>query len=399
MPNAVTPTGLQIATIAEIKALLLNGSGTYPGLRAIYGADINVDPNSPDGQFVNLIAQICYDQEELMAQIFSSMDPDQAVGAVLDLRCAINGIFRKAGTKSTQYVTVTVSQALTLAGLDTAPDAPFTVQDNAGNQFQLVTTYAFGSAGSADLLFQAAQIGPTLVAANTLTTITTPQVGVTSVTNGTLSGTVGVPEETDYSLRIRRANSVALPNVGYYDGLVAALLALPGVGNAKVYENSTGSVDANGIPGRSIWVIATPLIDPLLLSVEVGRVIFNKRNAGCGMKGSVSVGITAAGMMPFTVKFDWSTPENLHIRFTAVALSGVVDPAYIKAQLAAQLAYDIGQIADPSAITALVKSIAPNASVTGMEVSNDGATWTPDALATTGVNYQWAVAASRITIT
>ena len=157
MVNALTPLGLVINTLTEIVANL------NTGMQTIYGSDINVDSNSPDGQLINIYAQVAEDILELIQDVYNSFTVDSAYGTVLDQRVAINGITRRQGTFTTTPVSITVNQALTLTGLDALvadPTAvPFTVQDNANNKFQLVTTHVFGSAGSASLTFQAVDIG------------------------------------------------------------------------------------------------------------------------------------------------------------------------------------------------------------------------------------------------
>ena len=395
MPNVIDQNGLQIKTRDEIIAELTNGTAGFPGYLSIYGADINLDPNSPDGQFLRLMAQIAIDTEELLEQVYNAMDPDTAIGVNLDRDCAYNGVVRAAGTPSTQLVTVTVDRALTLPGLDTFPAAPFIISDNAGNQFALMATHAFGGAGNANLNFQAVNIGPTVVANNTLTTIVTVTLGVTSVTNGTLAGTVGTAAESDYALRLRRQQSVALPSKGYLQGLVGALLAISGVTSVEVLENIGSTTDGNGIPGHSIWCIVTGGTN-----ADIANAIYVHRNAGCGMKGSVSVPVTQVDLTVFNVLFDRPVAENLYIIFSAHAITGTYDPVYIRTQLANQLAYQIGQSADMSTIIALVKEIAPNVVVSltsGQGVSNDGVTGV-SLLAPTAVNYQFAVALARIAI-
>ena len=57
MPNTITQNGIQIETYAEILSDLLNGVGDIPGFLAIYGSDINIDSNSPDGQMLNIFAE------------------------------------------------------------------------------------------------------------------------------------------------------------------------------------------------------------------------------------------------------------------------------------------------------------------------------------------------------
>lgn len=393
MPNVIDSTGLTIQTYDEIVAEILNGTSDFPGFYAIYGADINVDPNSPDGQMVGIFAQGKLDVLEFLQQIFNSFDPDKAVGVALNARCAINGVIRQAGTPTIQVVTITVANALTLAGLDTAPLAPFTVADNVGNQYALVTTYNFSGAGSQDLTFQSTLLGPVSSLPNTITTQTTVTAGVTGVNNAAGPTTLGLVEETDYALRIRRQNSVELPNQGYLQGLIAALIDTTGVTQALVLENVTGTTDANGIPGHSIWCIVLGGTN-----AAVAQDIYLKRNAGCGMKGSISVPVLQVDGSYFNILFDRPTSENLWISFNVVAIgSGSVDPVYIRAQLLALLSYGINQSADTTSIVALIKQIAPNASVSGEGVSADNVTYV-SLLAPTAVNYQFVLAAARIYI-
>jgi uncharacterized phage protein gp47/JayE len=391
MPNAIDSSGLTIQTTPEIIAEILDGAPGYPGMRQIYGADINVDANSPDGQMVNIIAQAKTDVLELSQQIYNSFDPDKAVGTSLDARCAINGVIRNAGTKTIQNVVVTTDRALTLPGLDTSV-TPFTVADTSGNQYQLVSTYAFVGAASTALVFQAALIGAVSSLPNTIISIVTVTLGVTAVNNPATYTTLGLNEETDYALRIRRQKSVALPSQGYLEGLIGALLDTTDVTEAVVYENDTNTTDANGIPGHSIWCVVEGGTNS-----AVANAIYVKRNAGCGMKGSVTVPVLQADGSFFSIKFDRPTSEDLYISFDIVAVTGSVDASFIRNQILSLLTYSIAQPAVASEITALVESIAPNGSISDMGVSNDGSTYV-SLLDTSAIDNQWALASARIII-
>lgn len=391
MPNTIDANGLTIKSLSEIITEILNGTGSYPGFYAIYGNQINVGPNSPDGNMINIFAQSAIDMEEFCAEVFASFDPDQATGVVLDQRCAINGVVRRGATYTIQPVLVTVGQAVTLQGLDTSPLSPFTVSDAAGNRFFLVSTAAFGGAGSQTLTFQAAQLGPILTTLNTINQITTPTLGVLTVNNPGAPTTVGISEETDAALRIRRANSVSLPSKGYLEGLLGALLDTDGVTQAIVLENDTNAT-VGTIPGHSIWCIVLGGSDD-----DVAHAIYVKRNAGCGMKGSVTVNVPQIDETTFPIQFDRPTSENLWIEFDVVAITGAIDEDYIRAQLLARLSYNIGQSADTATIVALVKLISPNASIEGEGVSADGVTYV-SLLAPTAINYQFVLTAPKIII-
>ena len=367
MPATIDQNGLTIETLTDIIADLT------AGMESIYGTNINVDPNSPDGQLINLIAQAKVDVEELLAQVYASMDPDQAIGVVLDQRCAINGVIRDPGTFTLQEVSITVDRAITLPGLDTSPTAPFTVADSNGNQYQLVTQQIITVAGTYSMLFEAATIGAISSTENTISTVVTLLLGVTGANNPLGPTTVGTNEETDAALRIRRANSVSLPSKGFLDGLIGALQDVAGVNQAMVFENKTSDdPDTNGIPAHGIWCIVAGGSN-----ADVANAIYVKRTFGCNMKGSIDVPITQINGSTFDVLFDRPTPEPLYITLNVVAITGIIDPEYIRTQILAQLSYAINQTADASAIVALVKNIAPNASVSAEGVSSDGITYTP----------------------
>lgn len=391
MPASFGPSGLIIPTRQQIVDQIVNGSDGYPGLKQIYGADINIDPNSPDGQMVNIYAQAAVDAYEALAAAVASFDPDQAIGTALDRDCAYNGVVRQAGTQTIQNVLVTVAQGLTVPGLDTNPNGgAFTVQDGTGNQYQLVAAHTFGGAGAASLAFQAIQIGAVQSPLNSITIVVTTQVGITSVNNPTAPTTLGINEETDAALRIRRADSVELPSRGYLAGLLGALEDIPGVTAVSVIQNNTNAT-VGGVPSHSIWVIVTaPNTSPMQTSV--GYAIYNKLNAGCGMKGAVSVNIFNPDFSIFVAKFDFSITQALWFACTVTAITGVVDKPYIAAQVLSKFgnAYGIGQSADATAIVAFIKSIAPNASVTLEGVSTDGVTYSA-IVAPTDVQHQFNI--------
>ncbi len=391
--NAIDQTGIQIQTLPDIIAEVENGTPTYPGVFQIYGPTINVAPNSPDGQMINIVAQAKLDMLQLIVQDYNARDPDQAVGVALDQICAINGVFRQAGTFTITPVTVVASASITLRGLDAFPTSAFTVADAAGNQYSLVTTYSTGGSGTFVLNFQAATPGAVTPLVNTITIVSTIQLGVTSVNNPTAATTIGTSEESDVSLRIRRANSVALGSKGFFASLYGALVDTMGVTSVNLLENVTNSTDGNGIPGHSIWAIVEGGSN-----ADIANDIYLKRNAGCGMKGSVVVPITQVDSSTFNVSFDRPTAETLYIELNMTAITGSAPAAsYVRTQLVANLVYQIGQSASASAITAYLQTLAPNCYFDTVNVSPDGSTWTA-VLAPTGVNYQWSLTTAHIKI-
>jgi len=300
MPNSFNANGLQVVTQDELVENLTQSFQT------IYGEDINVESNSPDGQIINIFAQTLEDFYELLNQVFSSFDPDQAIGTVLDQRCAINGIQRKAGTYTYVNIDITADRSVTLDGVDqTSEDQAYTVSDNEGNLFVLVGTSNL-STGTSSVQFRAKNVGNVEVLPNTITTPVTVILGVTSINNPAGAVVQGEDEETDAELRERRKRSLSISNQGYADGLLSALLNLSDVTSANVYQNRTGTTDADGLSGHSVWVIVRGGTD-----AEIGKVMDNKIAPGIGMKGSTTVSVLQSDGSYAQYKFDRPTAQTL----------------------------------------------------------------------------------------
>lgn len=316
MPNLITATGIVVNTRAELVAFYTLAYQT------IYGTDINLDQDSPDGQMMNIQIQATLDLQDLLVQVFNGFDPDNAIGAVLDQRVAINGIQRQAGTYSTTNVSLSISQALNLYGLDQDAQEIFTVADNAGNLWQLLTSISIASPGIYPLAFRSAVPGASLTIPNTITVPVTIVLGVDSLNNPSAQSVIGVNEESDFKLKIRRQQSVSLASQGYLKGLLAALENINGVSSAFVYENNTDITDVDGVPSHSIWVI----VAGTGLAADIAQAIYTKRNAGCGMFGATTFNILQVDGTYFTVRWDVVEAETLYIKFTASSLDGINPP-------------------------------------------------------------------------
>jgi hypothetical protein len=393
MPNAITPTGIETATQAELVAQFT------AAFQTIYGADINLDSSSPDGQMMMIFIQSVLDLEDLITQVYNQFDPDNAIGVVLDQRVAINGIQRQAGTFTIINITVATSQSVNLYGLDQTVQPVFTVSDNTGNQFELVTTHLGfnpGAGGSA-LVFQAAVPGAFSPAPNSITVPVTIILGVTSVNNPTAATSVGINEETDAALKVRRQQSVSLASQGYLSGLLAALKNLTGMVAAFVYENNTNSVNTDGVPGHSIWVI----VSGTAAAADIAQAIYTKRNAGCGMYGTTTYIITQADGSLFTVSWDGVVTENLFVKFNVSSINGIGVPniAAIRAGLVSSLIPGVAEEVNINELATLVQAIDPNSLVTsaGFDTSSGGS-FADNVLTPSAKNKQFAVSAPNIII-
>ena len=126
--------GLTLPTLNEIITFLENG------FKTIYGNDINLNSNTPDGQLINIFAQLLTDINEVITNLYNSLNPNLAVGVSLDSLAAYHMIARNGGSYTIVPITIEVNRSLTLKGLDSNYNTlevsnVFTVSDNNGNQF------------------------------------------------------------------------------------------------------------------------------------------------------------------------------------------------------------------------------------------------------------------------
>lgn len=372
MSDVFDSNGLQLATRQELFEQLVQD------FQSIYGADVNLDPSSPDGQLLNIFAQGGIDVRELLMQIYNSFDPDNCSGRVLDSRCAINNIFRKGGTFTTVPIDIKTNRAVTLQGLDDNYNdvnaTGYTIQDSAGNQFILVSTQTL-QPGTTRVLFRAKDVGAVQVSLNTITIPVTIVLGVVSV-NNPVDATEGKNEESDYDLKVRRRQSVSIGSSGYLNGLLATVLQLDGVTDAALYENSTGSTDANGTPAHCMWLVVEGGS-----SAEIADAIYHKKSYGCNMRGNITYTITTQSAQQFIAKWDEPTEQNLYLKFNIVPTSASVqfDTNAIKAYILANEAFRIGQGAETSSLTTLAqKAIDANGGLgyaTNVLISTDQTNW------------------------
>lgn len=393
MPNAITSTGLTTASQAELV------TNFTTAMKSIYGADIDLDSDSPDGQMMMIFIQAVLDLEDLITQVYNMFDPDNAIGNILDQRVAINGIQRQAGTFTVTNITIGTSQSINLYGLDQTIQPVFTVSDAAGNLYQLqVTQLGFNPGGGGTALaFQAAKPGALTPTPNTITVPVTIILGVASINNPTAATSIGLNEETDAALRVRRQQSVSLASQGYLAGLLAALLNLPGMVAAFVYENVTGATNADGVPGHSIWVI----VSGTAAVADIARAIYNKRNAGCGMFGGTTYIITQVDGTLFTVSWDGVVSQPLFIKFNVGSINGTGIPniAAIRAGLVTSFVPGVFAEVNVNQLATLVQALDSNTLVTsaGFDTASGGA-FSNLTLTPTTKNRQFAVTAPNIII-
>jgi hypothetical protein len=397
MTDILDENGLILSTRQELV------EDTSDDLKAIYGQDINLDQNSPDGQFVNIFTQAGADVREFVYFIYNSFSPLYASGNDLDQRVALNGIKRKGGTYTIVDITIVVDRTLSLKGLDEKANdidgTGYTVQDNAGNQFILLASTTL-TKGVHSLRFRAKEIGEVSTIVNTITTASEIVLGVVSVNNQSAPTQVGENQESDVDLRARRERSFALAALGAIGAMEASLLALQGVTEARVYENDEKFTDTDGIPPNSSWVI----VDGGAPN-DIAEILDRKKTIGAGWKGQQVVNIEKSNNTLTQIKFDRPVAKDLYLKFDIKPVNNaLIDLDALKAYIINNLVYKIGSPAESSGLVSLILNGINETAGAGagypldLLVSKDNVNYT-EYLEVDTKDEQYTLDVTRITIT
>lgn len=301
----ITNDGLVIERLDEILARLSEA------MRGIYGSDINIDPDTPDGELIGIFSQALADINEIIAGVYAFSDPTKAVGVWLDIQLKYVGLERNRQT----YSYLNDVNIATVAG--TVIPVGYTATDENGVEWQTVSAVtAIGS--SVSVQFRTSEYGPFHLASAKELIPKTVVLGVQSITT-TSDSLLGRLQESDESALMRFLRSYSINNLDDREGLEAALLALNDVRDAKVYENFTGAVDANGVDPHSINVVIIGGDN-----VEIANKIINKKSLGCGLQGAITETVFYQGM-DRDVKFDRATKVDISVKITVVRRSSAID--------------------------------------------------------------------------
>lgn len=273
----ITDKGLVIERLDAILTRLAQA------MRDIYGQDINLSADTPDGQWVGIMSQGVADINEIIAGVYAMSDPTTATGQWLDVQAKYVGISRNRATYSyLNDVRFTVANG-TIIPID------YVLTDENGTEWK-TTNQATAIGNQITMQLQSVELGAFHLGEDKQLTPKTVVLGVQSVFT-TSSSILGQTEESDESLLLRFLRSYSINNFDDREGLEAALLSLNGVLDAKVYENYTGTIDANGVEGHTINAVLIGGDDD-----EIANAIIKKKALGCGLQGSTQVTLFYEGM-------------------------------------------------------------------------------------------------------
>lgn len=276
--------------------------------RAIYGADVYLEADSQDGQFLAIVAVMGKDLLDYATGVYNNMSPSSAVGAGLSRMVKINGIRRQSPTFSTADLRIVGQVGTTILNGQAI--------DTLGQKWNLPASVIVPIAGEITVTATAADIGAISAAANSINKIGTPTLGWQTV-NNVLAAAEGAPVESDADLRARQIVSTALPSLSVMDGTVGAVANVPGVTRYRGYENDTAVTNADGIPRNSISIVAEGGDNQ-----AIADAIARHKTPGTGTYGTTVITTYDAKGVPNVIRFYRPTVVQIKVEVTIKALQG-----------------------------------------------------------------------------
>ena len=272
------------------------------GYYGIFGENIDISNDSPDGQIIGINAEVLANLDQALEDVYNAFDPNAAQGLSLSKLVLLNGISRKEATQSTAAVTLTG-----IAGVVVPLGSVIKTSDTEA-EFTLDADVTLTGGSDAGVV-TAVELGPISALIGTLTSISTPIAGWTSVTNAA-DAVLGQEEETDEELRIRRAKSTAVSSQSLVDSVLGNLSKLDDVTGVSVLENKTASdiVSPVSILAHGIHAIVDGGDND-----EIASAIFNTRSVGSQMTGAVTVVVVDDQGQNNDIKFSRPTDVDIDI--------------------------------------------------------------------------------------
>jgi hypothetical protein len=252
---------------------------------SLFGATQDLTYADPIGQSIAIASKALAQTWQALEDCYNSFYVDQAEGVSLDRAVALRGIVRQAAQSADVTLDYTGTNGTAIAV------GQITSQTASGIQFENIQS-GIVSSGVLSLLNKSVLTGlSNIVPPNTITELTSPVLGISTVNNALASANAS-EIETDPELRLRFQ---ALSNSGGSSiaAIISALKAVDGISHAHVYENYTDLTDIYNRPPHSIEAV----VYGTQTDNDVANAIFNSKPAGIEMLSSGTSGVIKSAVL------------------------------------------------------------------------------------------------------
>lgn len=341
--NVPLPTFATTGLItASEQAILAGVLADYVAAFAASGKTLTIELTTPQGQLASAQAYMVAAFQAQLAQLIANVDPMTSSGAFQDALGRIYFITRQAATFA--YVNATVTGVIGA----TLP-AGAQVKSSDGTVWASLAPAVYGPTGTAAVKFQSTTAG-SVPAAGVNDLAIYQQVPNWQAVSNSAPSVPGLDVETRAEFETRRAASVSIGGVGQAQNVLAAILNVPGVTDAFVYNNGSSAAITYGatnypIPAHSVAINVTGGA-----LAAVAAAINSKLDCGCGFSTQSTTTYNVVDNVNYVaphptypIQFMWDmTPTQIYITVNVANLSSLPANYVTQVQAAVAAAFKSG---------------------------------------------------------
>jgi hypothetical protein len=284
---------------------------------------------TPQGQWASSLSAVVGNVNDDFVFISTQFDPSYAEGRNQDALGRIYFLERNAASPTTLTCSCIGSGAtIPIGGL---------IVDPSGNLYASLSSGTFGSSGSLTITFQQLFTGGTALPSAVPTSVSIYQAVPGWDTVTVAAGTVGSVVESRYAFENRRKSSVAMNSIGSLPSILGSVLTVPGVQQAYVTENASGTATIIGGVSLSANSVYVAVVAGTASSAAIAKAIWQTKAPGCAYNGNTTVQVqdTSAGYnAPYpTYNVTYQTPNPLPLLFSVTMNPNPLTPANATTQI------------------------------------------------------------------
>lgn len=304
---SVTLSDTGVAVPDEIDIL----NGRLTDLDTAMGGGMSKSLTTPQGQIAMSDTAIIGDKNDNLAWLINQINPDFASGRMQDAIGQIYFIDRIAAIGTTVTATCTGLQG-------TVIPAGSLAQDSNGYLYASLAAATIPASGAVSVVFQNQASGPIACPIGALNTIYRAIIGWSGIANAT-AGVLGNEVESRANFEYRRKQSVAGNSNNQLGAIYANVLAVPGVTDAYVTQNNTGSTVTKGVTAYSLAAHSIYVCAYGGASADIAKAIWQKLPPGPSMEGNTNYTVVddVNYVQPYPeYEITWQTPSpvNVYVR-------------------------------------------------------------------------------------
>lgn len=268
----------------------------------LFGSDSDTSAHSIAGVLIRLMAFFLDLIYKLAEKVYNSQYLSTATGVSLDKIASNFGLYRNPAEQAMVDLSFTGTPGFViLAG------KMFKTTD--GKIYQLGSDVLLPASGTGAGTAYAMETGAQYnVPANAITSQVEPTSDIFTVTNPqAVENGANIETDAELAHRVRLANDTKPSSP--VNGVISAVMEVPGVKSVQVVTNNTMAVDSYGNPAKTIHVYVDGGEE-----MKIADALFNSVSAGILMVGSHTETMTdAAGFSGNVVAFDYATKETIFV--------------------------------------------------------------------------------------